>query len=64
MFYPGIGNNLYIQMLFAGTIPKEATQDYSNGKNDLYSAKAARFAITIDRQSMSKGYTWGWSKNY
>ena len=38
MYYEG--KNLFIELMFAGTIPKEPEQDYIKGNNDLYAAKA------------------------
>ncbi len=33
--------NLFVEKIFAGTIPAEVEQDYDTGKNDLYAAKMA-----------------------
>ena len=35
--------NLYVELMFAGTIPREITQEYTKGKNNLYAAKSARW---------------------
>ena len=43
--------------MFAGTTPKELTQDYIKGNNDIYSAKAARWVYTIENKPLSEGYS-------
>ena len=36
--------HITVGLLFAGTIPRQITQDFETGRNDLYGAKATRFA--------------------
>lgn len=55
---------LYIEAMFAGTIPSEPTQDYSTGRNDLYAAKSARWAYQFENKLLSDGYTQFWSQDY
>ena len=54
-------NNLYVELMFAGTTPRELEQDYINGNNNLYSAKAARWMYQFDNKPLSDGYTREWS---
>ena len=62
MFYGH--KNLYVELMFAGTIPKEITQDYSKGNNDLYAARSARWSYTIENKPLSEGYTKEWSMDF
>ena len=51
-------------MIFADTVPKEVTQDYLAGDNDLYAAKTARWIYLIDNKPMSEGYDKKWSQAF
>ena len=46
--------------MFAGTIPRQISQDYDKGNNDLYAAKITRFAYSIESKLMSDGYDIDW----
>ena len=59
MFYGH--KNLYVELMFAGTIPEVVTQDYTEGYNDLYSAKSARWMYTLDNKPISEGFDRFWS---
>ena len=58
MYYEG--KNIYIELIFAGTIPREPEQNYFTGENDLYAAAAARFVYVIGAQRYSDGFTEKW----
>ena len=45
--YDGLGNNLFIEIIFGGTTPRIPNQNYVYGDNDLTAAKAARYVIEI-----------------
>lgn len=55
---------MYIETMFAGTIPQEPIQDYSTGRNDLYEAKSARWAYQFENKPLSEGYTQKWGQDY
>ena len=63
MFYADY-KNLFVEWIFGGTVPKDIKQDYVTGKNNLYSAKSARWLYTIDNKRLSEGYTRDWSVLY
>lgn len=48
---------LYIEIMFAGTIPKEPVQDYVKGNNDLYAAKSARWVYQFENKKIAEGWT-------
>jgi predicted RND superfamily exporter protein len=50
--------------MFAETTPKEVTQDYLEGNNDLYAAKSARWLYLIDNKPLSEGYDKKWSEAF
>jgi hypothetical protein len=56
--------NIYVELIFAGTTPAEVTQDYVNGNNDLYSARTARWAYTLDNKLLSEGYSVQWGIDF
>ena len=58
--YVGKYNNLFVEIMFGGTVPKEPEQDYSSGRNDLYAANAARFFYNLDNLPLSQGYYRRW----
>ena len=55
--YEGLGENLFIEMFFAGTQPATPTQDYIYGNNNLVGAKALRYQINFNRALKADGYT-------
>ena len=46
--YDGLGNNIFIEILFGGTTPRRPEQDYLEGDNDLTAAKAVRFNMWVE----------------
>ena len=56
--------NLYVELIFASTTPREVTQDYVEGNNDLFAAKSARWVYHIDNKDMAEGYDRPWSQKY
>ena len=62
--YEGLGNNLFIEMFFAGTKPTTPKQDYIFGGNDLQEAKALRYKMKQNFTLKEDGFTDGWVKNY
>ena len=56
--------NLYVELMFAGTIPEQVTQDYMEGGNDLYAAKSARWMYTFENKPLSEGYDRAWSREF
>ena len=62
MYYEG--KNLYIELMFGGTIPAEPEQDYEKGNNDLYAAAAARFAYELAALPLADGYSGDWVTRY
>ena len=55
--YEGLGNNMFIELLFAGTQPATPRQDYLYGNNNLVGAKAARYQISFNHTLTADGYT-------
>ena len=62
--YEGLGDNLFIEMFFAGTVPRTPKQDYVYGRNDLTSAKALRYRLDQNITAKSDGYSDQWVKEY
>jgi len=42
--------NIYVELIFGGTLPEEPDQDSITGDNDIFSAEAATFTYFIDRE--------------
>jgi len=55
---------MYVELMFAGTNPPEPEQNYETGRNDLYSAVAARFFYTFDNKPMNLGYDRKWGADF
>ena len=62
--YDGYGKNIWLEVIFGGTVPKKPKQDYVFGDNDLVSAKAFRYETRIRRLRYKDGYTDDWRFEY
>ena len=58
--YQGLGQNLFIQLIFGGTTPRRVEQDFIFGPNDLTAARACRFVMEMNGQAKAQGYTRMW----
>ena len=57
-------NNIYVQLVFAGSIPPILEQDLISGKNNLFSARAARYTYFLDSQIAEAGWSRDWLFDY
>ena len=57
-------HNIFVQLVFAGVVPSEIEQDFLTGKNNLYSARAARYTYYLQSHYQDEGMTRGWKFDY
>ena len=59
--YNGLGEILYVKVMFGSTQPIILEQDFIYGDNDILSAKAMRYRMQTEEQYVDTGFTKEWT---
>ena len=57
----GLGEVLYVKIMFGSTQPIILEQDFIYGDNDIVSAKAIRYRLEMEEQYVDTGFSTEWA---
>ena len=62
--YNSTGDNIWVEIMFGSTTPKQLKQDYIFGDNDIISSEAFRYSTSIRSLPYSEGFSDDWRFEY